>query len=1074
MDTPRPDSFLDETGELLAQLRWTRRLAAQLVGDAHAEDLAQEVWLAALHRDDGSWPPTRGWIAGTLRRMSSRLWRGSGRRQDRELLVARDRELIEVSSEELVERNEEQRHVARLVLELDEPLKTTLLLRFQEDLSVARIAARMDLPADTIRWRVRRGLELLRERLERERGAEWRSCLLPLVPSVALGPATTPIAGAPPTLPLFQQGALLLGTKLLAAGLILLAIVVGLNFLPAAPDGAAVTAAPIERELPPPDLGPGELAAAAADEGHDAPRIPAATGSDRAALTTPATVSAEELCVLTGLVLGPDNAPLADVLVHFPNLPEYVSTTSAADGRFRLELADYPSGCARLDVKPETYLTQHSFWFGPDDHSYFLPPLQAGTVDLGVIHLARAGAIEGRVVTEDGEPVPEAVMSLGTIDGYAYPGHGGRDSSADDGRYLVGHVEPGKWTIEAQHYGQRTKELEVEVTVGETARVDFVLEHSATISGRVLDMQDQPVAGVKVRGGYGYMYAWGELTDELGAFTLKMARDDPAELEFRLDGYELVDAPELPVTVGTDDLVIRMTSIPSMRFRLIDAETKKPLPRFGMYVMRHSGPDGDVDKRTYSFDWPSDRERVDGSVETNARPRIDQVRVAATGYLPREVTVEHDADAPGSMTIEMQRGTSLTGRLIWKGRPLAGATIIVGPMSYYVFTEVTEAGLTTEREDLGTLLFERGSGGYSLGPVTALDADVPLYGCDGFTLDKPTRLVTDAEGRFAFEGLDAGRHYRLEAYPKDSQTTASTLVIHDIQVERSGRTDLGDLSLPPATVLEGRIELAVAGPLAGHELQIRGHQMQQAYTDSEGFFRFPQAPPGECTLAFRGSQELVDGGEMFFVRLEAGKRRQVVLPITNRASCDVTLTVMHAGKPVQDAYVRLRPRNPADAENSGGRYVGQRTNADGVTSGTLEAMGQCTVLISLEDVDVALPGTSLSLNGGELNETLEIVAGAITLERRDGQAWPADGTLTVTLSPAGGDHLTTKRELHIENGLVYRKSGELMSDAARRPRLPLVVVGSGELQVELRSSTESWKRTASYEIGDRQELVVEI
>lgn len=38
------------TGELLARLSWTRRLAAGLVGDEQANDIAQEAWLAAVHR----------------------------------------------------------------------------------------------------------------------------------------------------------------------------------------------------------------------------------------------------------------------------------------------------------------------------------------------------------------------------------------------------------------------------------------------------------------------------------------------------------------------------------------------------------------------------------------------------------------------------------------------------------------------------------------------------------------------------------------------------------------------------------------------------------------------------------------------------------------------------------------------------------------------------------------------------------------------------------------------------------------------------------------------------------------
>ncbi len=69
------------------------------------------------------------------------------------------------------------------LLALDEPLRTTLILRFLEELPPRAVAARMDIPVETVRSRTRRGLGVLREQLDRSFGdrTSWCSALLPLL-----------------------------------------------------------------------------------------------------------------------------------------------------------------------------------------------------------------------------------------------------------------------------------------------------------------------------------------------------------------------------------------------------------------------------------------------------------------------------------------------------------------------------------------------------------------------------------------------------------------------------------------------------------------------------------------------------------------------------------------------------------------------------------------------------------------------------------------------------------------------------------------------------------------------------
>jgi hypothetical protein len=91
---------------------------------------------------------------------------------------------------------ETHRRIAELVMALDEPYRTTLLLRYYEGRAAVDIAREQDLPAGTVRWRINEGLRHLRERLDEQAGGErerWTRALLPLLGT----PPPDPPARAP-------------------------------------------------------------------------------------------------------------------------------------------------------------------------------------------------------------------------------------------------------------------------------------------------------------------------------------------------------------------------------------------------------------------------------------------------------------------------------------------------------------------------------------------------------------------------------------------------------------------------------------------------------------------------------------------------------------------------------------------------------------------------------------------------------------------------------------------------------------------------------------------------------------
>ena len=177
---------------LLEQTGWIHALAQRLVQDVHtAEDLAQDTWVDALAQAPDSDRPLRGWLGTAMRNRLSKLRRGEANRAARDQEAARAEELP--STLDVVERAATHRDLVLAVMALEEPYRTTLLMRFFEQLSYGEIARRMGTTRATVNSRITRGLERLRQRLEGTYGADPRALCVALTPlaNLSAGSATT-------------------------------------------------------------------------------------------------------------------------------------------------------------------------------------------------------------------------------------------------------------------------------------------------------------------------------------------------------------------------------------------------------------------------------------------------------------------------------------------------------------------------------------------------------------------------------------------------------------------------------------------------------------------------------------------------------------------------------------------------------------------------------------------------------------------------------------------------------------------------------------------------------------------
>lgn len=211
------------TEEALQHTEWVGRLARALVGSPEAaEDLAQDAWEAAVSR--GAPPPSelRAWMTEVLRNLAAMGARTAARRRRRELAAASDESVP--LPDELVDRIQTQQLVARLMLELSEPVRLVLFLRYFEGLSAKEISQRLGLPAGTVRWRLKSGVDELRERLDRSFQGDRRRWMGLVVPAAALlrPPAAVAAGGFLPGVLLMKANKVVVGM-----GVCLAAILVG-------------------------------------------------------------------------------------------------------------------------------------------------------------------------------------------------------------------------------------------------------------------------------------------------------------------------------------------------------------------------------------------------------------------------------------------------------------------------------------------------------------------------------------------------------------------------------------------------------------------------------------------------------------------------------------------------------------------------------------------------------------------------------------------------------------------------------------------------------------------------------
>ncbi|HEY6064571.1 MAG TPA: carboxypeptidase regulatory-like domain-containing protein, partial [Thermoanaerobaculia bacterium] len=433
-------------------------------------------------------------------------------------------------------------------------------------------------------------------------------------------------------------------------------------------------------------------------------------------------------------------------------------------------------------------------------------------------------------------------------------------SSAADGSFRIAGLEPGEYALAVSRDGYATRRVP-SVTVqapGPTEWPPVVLTAGVPIAGLVRNSKGEPVVGAEVFAFGGDAGGRNSSTDPEGRFRLEgFSAERPVMLSVRADGYASL---QRRVTPSAEEVVLVLKTSGTIRGRVEDAATNRPLTDFSAsYTESQGGFAGGFRMVMGGGESEKTFQSPDGSFElSDVPPGKWNVRASSPGYRPSEVSgIEvGEGETKEGVVVSLKKGGVVSGRVL---DPRRGTGV---PNASVAWSE---------------------SSGGDMGPAAAIMARMN-GGTNGVT--------TDADGRFRFDGLPAGRITLTAEHPDFLETSKQIDLDNEATVDLT--LSLGGSIAGTVVGKDGRTGVPGAQVLLREQGAGMNFGDDSGRADAAGNFLFEHLKAGRYGVSARSNAGTTAWKDV--VLADSQRQDGVLLELASGATVQGTVSGISAGR----------------------------------------------------------------------------------------------------------------------------------------------------------------------------------
>jgi len=374
---------------------------------------------------------------------------------------------------------------------------------------------------------------------------------------------------------------------------------------------------------------------------------------------TDRTIRVKPFSRLAGKVLDDERKPLAGATVSQVGI-FFPGTTTAPDGTFSLRVSV-------LDRPPSISVAEPRFpqtTFGPYE-------LEVGETKSGLqLRMPHGIDFELRLVDRDGKPVAGERLSI-------YPAEADRSMrrplscnssecrTDDQGRLLLKIVE-GTFDIEAGGETTVRRELRAQALTARNSPLTIEIDRGAALEGRVVWSDGTP-ANVRGMVTSPAMRLYAPVID--GVFSLHNVPAGKLTLTVNVESPVSIQSQPVEVTAPATGIALMLPRPGRIEGRVFDRANEKPVTDFTIQMQQTGIRARSLPPRGFH----DDNGRF---VIEEIGPGTYDVSVLATGYVvTNSATVTVEEGSASAVSVPLDRGGVVTGRVTSEGRPLADAAL---------------------------------------------------------------------------------------------------------------------------------------------------------------------------------------------------------------------------------------------------------------------------------------------------------------------------------------------------------------------------------------------------------------